>query len=242
MATLTMRQVAQYAAGAGLPADKLAVAVAIAKGESGLRTDARGDVGLQTGVWGPSLGLWQVRSLKAQTGTGKARDASRLTDPTFNARSMVEISSSGRNWRPWTVYTTGAYLAHLPAAQRAVAELGPAGRGVPGRGDFPADAPVTATPAGGPGIDDIIRAGSVGPAGWIGQLVAGIRNPVDAYKALVALVARLFDRDTWVRVLKVVAGMAGLILGAVLLSRDVLGQAAGTVIPPTATAVVAGVA
>jgi hypothetical protein len=72
-----------------------------------------GDIGLQNGTWGPSVGLWQIRSLKAQYGTGGDRDASRLTDPAFNAKAMVSISGAGANWRPWSTYTHGSYKKYL---------------------------------------------------------------------------------------------------------------------------------
>lgn len=113
MATLTPAQVYDLARTAGLSATDAVVATAIAVAESGLRTDAVGDESLQDSKWGPSIGLWQVRSLRADAGTGRSRDASRLTDPAFNARAMVEISGGGANWKPWSVYTSGRYRSHI---------------------------------------------------------------------------------------------------------------------------------
>jgi len=121
MPTLTPAQVYELARGAGLGPSEAVVATAIAAAESGLRTDARGDEGIQTDKWGPSIGLWQIRSLKADSGTGRTRDATRLTDPAFNARAMAEISGTGTSWRPWSVYTSGAYRDQLP---RVVADTG----------------------------------------------------------------------------------------------------------------------
>jgi hypothetical protein len=89
------------------------VATAVALAESGGRTDAQGDIGLQDGTWGPSVGLWQIRSLKAEYGKGTPRDASRLTDPEFNARAMASISNGGKNFKPWTTYTSGAYKKQI---------------------------------------------------------------------------------------------------------------------------------
>lgn len=127
MSQLLGTQVAQLVRGVGLTGDAAMIAVAIAKGESGWRTDAQGDTTIQTSKWGPSVGLWQVRSLKAEYGTGGTRDASRLTDPQFNAASMLTISNGGRNWQPWTVFTSGAYRSHLEEARQALATLGGAG-------------------------------------------------------------------------------------------------------------------
>lgn len=119
MPTLSAGDIAGYASRAGLSGESLTVAVAIALAESGGRTDAIGDRTLVNATWGPSVGLWQIRSLKNEYGTGGTRDYTRLTDPTFNARSMVRISNGGRNWRPWSVYTSGRYVAFLPRARAA---------------------------------------------------------------------------------------------------------------------------
>lgn len=124
MPILTALQIAEYAKGAGLSGEPLAYSVAIALGESGGNSDAIGDTTIQTSIWGPSIGLWQIRSLKADYGTGKVRDASRLKDPAFNAKSMFSISNGGLNWGPWTVYKNGSYLRYLSIAREAVKALG----------------------------------------------------------------------------------------------------------------------
>ena len=66
MTTLSGAAVAALARNAGLTGAGLVTAVAVAKGESGWRTDARGDVALVDAKWGPSIGLWQIRSLNAE--------------------------------------------------------------------------------------------------------------------------------------------------------------------------------
>ncbi|KAB2809301.1 hypothetical protein F9L07_19875 [Pimelobacter simplex] len=125
MPTLSMRKVAQLATGAGVSRPMLATAVAVAMAESSLNTAAVGDVALVDRTWGPSIGLWQIRSLKAETGTGRPRDANRLKNAEFNARAMFSISASGTNWSPWSTYKDGSYRKYLPAAQKAVnAQLG----------------------------------------------------------------------------------------------------------------------
>lgn len=116
---LTAAQLYDLARGAGLSATAAVVAAAVALAESGGNPDAVGDVGIQTDKWGPSIGLWQIRSLKADHGTGRTRDASRLADPTFNARSMAEISGAGSNWRPWSVFVSGRYRQYLDSVTTA---------------------------------------------------------------------------------------------------------------------------
>lgn len=120
-----MEQVAAVAGRTGLTGDALATAVAISgwagspsPGESGGNPDALGDVHLATSMWGPSVGLWQIRSLNSQLGTGEVRDANSLSNPDFNARSMYQISSGGTNWTPWSVYTSGAYKANYAVTSK----------------------------------------------------------------------------------------------------------------------------
>ena len=117
---LTAEHVARLALGTGISPGAAIIAVAIAKAESNFNTDATGDVHLQTNVWGPSLGLWQIRSLKAEYSRGSVRDQAKLYDPAFNANSMKTISRNGTYWTPWSVYKSGAYRAHLPMAEQAV--------------------------------------------------------------------------------------------------------------------------
>lgn len=103
---------------AGLPADKIPTAVAVALAESGGDNAAVGDTAIVDSKWGPSVGGWQVRSLHAERGTGGVRDELALPDLAHNARSMVAISSAGANWQPWSVYTNGRYLTHLSEGKR----------------------------------------------------------------------------------------------------------------------------
>lgn len=141
-------------------------AVAIAIAESGLNPNAMGDTTIQTSTWGPSIGLWQIRSLKADQGTGRTRDAARLKDPAFNARSMYEISNGGSDWSPWSVYTSGAYRANLDTV--AAATSGGAGA-APGQPSVAAPnvsvsgAPLPAgvTPGGGGGEGGNLYSGGV---------------------------------------------------------------------------------
>lgn len=99
---------------------KAITAVAIAKAESNWNPSAVGDTTLTNEVWGPSLGLWQIRSLNAHYKMGWDRDAFHLKEPEFNARSMKSVSRNGTYWEPWSVYKNGRYKDHLDAATQAV--------------------------------------------------------------------------------------------------------------------------
>jgi hypothetical protein len=138
MTVLSTSEALMLARNVGLSGDQAITAVAIAKAESGLNQAAVGDVKLVDRTWGPSIGLWQIRSLKAEKGTGGTRDETRLADPVFNARSMMKISGGGTSWRPWSTYTNGAYKQHLNAVRQAATGLAPkpAGGYKVGFGDY----------------------------------------------------------------------------------------------------------
>lgn len=114
-------ETAALALQAGLSPEAAVMATAIAEGESHHRDAAEGDTTITDDTWGPSLGRWQIRCYWSQVGTGQTRDCTRLNDAVFNARSMVEVSGGGENWRPWSVWLSGEYERYLPDARAAVA-------------------------------------------------------------------------------------------------------------------------
>lgn len=115
----SINDVAQIAFNEGFRGQSLAIMTAIAMAESGGRPGAMGDVGLETSQWGPSVGLWQIRSLKSQTGSGGVRDQNANTDPATNAKHAFSISGGGKNFQAWSTYTNGAYAKFLTLAQQA---------------------------------------------------------------------------------------------------------------------------
>lgn len=171
----SVREVYGLARSAGLNHNRAVTATAIALGESGLNPAAVGDTSLTDATWGPSVGLWQVRSLNAERGTGKTRDETRLSDPTFNARAMYEISQGGRSWSPWTVYSTGAYKAHLDDVTAAVGESDGGGffPGLPDVGDLPFMPDVPDLPGLVPDLPGLPSAGDVRGLVLTAVVVAG---------------------------------------------------------------------
>lgn len=85
----------------GLSHDQARIAAAVAMAESGGRPTALGDRGT-------SYGLWQVHTPAHPWTRGM-----NLFDPRQNALAMARISAGGTNWKPWTVYRTGAYLRYM---------------------------------------------------------------------------------------------------------------------------------
>lgn len=110
---------------AGLSVADSVVAVAIGLAESSGDDTAIGDVNLENDTWGPSVGIWQIRTLKAETGSGSNRDINALKgNPARQAQAMFDISASGSNWSPWTVYNKGTYQQYLKQAETAAAATG----------------------------------------------------------------------------------------------------------------------
>ncbi len=194
MAILLPNQIAKYAYQAGLRNQgDLTKAVAIAMGESGGNTNAIGDVSLQNGTWGPSVGLWQVRSLKAEKGKGTSRDENKLKDPTFNAQSMYSISGGGKNWTPWTVYNQGIYLIHMPIATAAVAAY-MAGEGI------------------SQSVDDVAES-----AESAADMASAVPEALDATYGWVS------NRKNWIRVAQVMIGGVIIVAGVAYIAQGSVG-------------------
>lgn len=96
------------------------IAAAIAAAESGGNPSAQGDISLMDGTWDWSQGLWQIRGLRSERGTGGLRDSLANADPEKNARAMYTISSGCHDWTPWSTFTSGAYLNYLGMSKTAV--------------------------------------------------------------------------------------------------------------------------
>ncbi|WP_162907398.1 transglycosylase SLT domain-containing protein [Allorhizocola rhizosphaerae] len=97
---------------AGFRDGSLQTAVAVALGESSCVPNA---VNHNTnGSW--DAGLWQINSIHGYS-------QSWLFVPQNNANAAWRISSSGTSWRPWVVYTNGAYRNHLNQASAAIFQL-----------------------------------------------------------------------------------------------------------------------
>ncbi|TWP50584.1 hypothetical protein FKR81_20680 [Lentzea tibetensis] len=123
MPTLSATQIAQHAYNAGFRGQALTTAVAIALAESGGRTAVKGDTTITDQKWGPSVGLWQIRSLHADRGTGRERDELANTSPAVNARHAWTASHHGTYWRPWSVYLNGSYRQYLDTASEATRKV-----------------------------------------------------------------------------------------------------------------------
>lgn len=128
---LTMAQVYAYARQAGFAPDTAIIATAIGMAESGENPKARGDIGLETSYWGPSVGIEQIRTVKGDTGKGTDRDIAQLDDdPLANMIAAFDISKQGKDFSPWTSYNNGKYRSYLGQATAAAGGAASAGGAV----------------------------------------------------------------------------------------------------------------
>ena len=120
---------ARAAYNAGFRGDALTTAVAIAGGESSYNPNAIGDVNLQSEKWGPSVGLFQIRTLnnpQDYSGVDAKRDINTLAGESNiqnNANVAFELSKGGTNFSPWTVFKNKSYLNHLDSSKSAVQSM-----------------------------------------------------------------------------------------------------------------------
>lgn len=166
-----------------------AVAVSMAENTSG-DPAALGDTKLVDAEYGPSVGLWQIRSLNAQRGTGGERDEIANRDPVVNARHAYQIYKK-QGWSAWTMHSNGTFKQYLAAGLQAVALI-----------------PTTVVPGVG-------AAASLAQEG--GSVVDGIASGVDAARTAVGLglagAKWITQRRNMMRIAYGVIG-AGLLVGA----------------------------
>lgn len=124
-------QIANALYQAGFRGEALVTMLATAMGESGWNAQATGDTTLTNGTWGPSVGVFQIRTLNAERGTGGWRDEQALRGSLLHqAKAAFAISNGGTNFGPWTIYSNGAYTQHMAAARQAAAGVDAGGGAV----------------------------------------------------------------------------------------------------------------
>ena len=104
------------------------IAVAIVFPESDADPNNVSDVSLETECWGPSVGLWQTRTIKVLGCEGpndnfRYDPDHKLFDPLNSAEAAYKESRGGRYWKPWSTYNDGKYLAYLDVATTAVSQV-----------------------------------------------------------------------------------------------------------------------
>ena len=133
---------------AGFSGQGLATAYAVARAESGGRSNAYNPPSNGTGD--DSYGIFQINMIgglgperlaktwrDASGSTFKLSGKEDLFDPLTNAKVAYHMSNGGKNWSAWTTYTSGKYQQFLD----------PKGGGTPGSPGLSPQSYATATPA-----------------------------------------------------------------------------------------------
>lgn len=126
---------------AGFRGNDLITMASIAPGESNRIVDAVGDVEIQKQDWGPSHGVFQIRTLKSKTGTGTTRDKDRLDTLKGSAESAFDLYSAALDRRAkgwsnpvtkavytpfddWTCFLIGNHLGQIDNVRQIATDLG----------------------------------------------------------------------------------------------------------------------
>lgn len=103
---------------------------AIGLAESGFLThtsdhldpQAIGDVRLEDSFWGPSVGMFQERTIKGEYGHNTTRDERwLLSNPLHQCQAAYVTSSHGTNFHPWSTWLHGTAQARLGEVRAALA-------------------------------------------------------------------------------------------------------------------------
>jgi hypothetical protein len=105
MATLSQSQLARLWIQAGGDPSQAGTASAVALAESSGNTSATN----HNTDGSTDLGGWQINN-KAHP---QYNQQQLLSNPLYNAKAAVAISSNGKDWGPWVTYKTGAYKKFL---------------------------------------------------------------------------------------------------------------------------------
>lgn len=113
--------VVRFCVAAGFRGESLVTAVAVAQAESSFDATVT-NYSAAGGIWGPAVGLFQVRVLvnpKAATNSlDRQRDFDSMLDPINNTAFAYTLSKGGRDFTPWSAFTSGAYKKYLDAARK----------------------------------------------------------------------------------------------------------------------------
>ena len=193
-------ETAAYVHSAGFAGNDLVTALAVAYAESGWNYKAKGGPN-KNGTY--DWGLFQINDVHKPSESVK-------TNPLANAREAFRIyRAAGAKFTPWASYNSGAYKAHLAAANAAVKSLQSRGS------DFERETVANAEKG------DVSKVASPGELNSVGS---GIASPLDLARTALAKFMQFFDVS-----LAVLIGLVVLVLGIVILSRGTASKLVGGV-------------
>jgi hypothetical protein len=112
---MSLTELRALATQAGFTGSDIKIAAAVAMAESKGDPVVIGDQLLVDHKWGPSIGLFQIRSLKHPgqfSPPDTLRVEAKLKDPLYNAKTAKAIKDA-HNWNQWSTFTSGAYKQYM---------------------------------------------------------------------------------------------------------------------------------
>ncbi|WP_055523688.1 peptidoglycan-binding protein [Streptomyces graminilatus] len=124
---MSLTELRALATQAGFTGNDIKIAAAVAMAESKGDPGIIGDQDVVDQKWGPSIGLFQIRSLKhpGQFSPPDAlRVAANLKDPVYNAKTAKAIKDA-HDWKQWSTFVNGAYKQFMDGGPAGPAEFEP---------------------------------------------------------------------------------------------------------------------
>ncbi len=115
---MSLAELRALATQAGFTGSDIKIAAAVAMAESKGDPVIIGDKNLVDHKWGPSIGLFQIRSLKHPgqfSPPDTLRVEAKLKDPLYNAKTARAIKDA-HDWNQWSTFTNGAYKQYMDGA------------------------------------------------------------------------------------------------------------------------------
>lgn len=151
------------------------------------------------------VGLWQI-NLKAHP----QYNAAQLKNVDENAKAMISISGNGTNWKPWVTYNRKLHIPFMVIAQAsALAALN-----LPSVGDV---ANVVTEPI------DQVKDG-------VQDTYNAVQQVNESLQAIGKLFTMITDEDFQMQAAKAYIGVVMVVVGLVVLNRDLIASTAGQAI------------
>lgn len=98
----------------GFTGERVEQMLAVSLAEGGRQVSCVADENLVDAKWGPSIGVFSIRTLNAELGSGSCRDRNRIDgDLHQQAVCAFEISGQGRTLQPWSTFTNGRWRKYV---------------------------------------------------------------------------------------------------------------------------------
>ncbi len=98
----------------GFTGERIEQMLGISLAEGGRQISCSADESLANSKWGVSYGVYSIRTLKAETGSGSCRDIQRLTNNLHEQTICAyEISGQGKTLNAWSTWTNGRWKRYI---------------------------------------------------------------------------------------------------------------------------------